>query len=728
VNPSSKSQVPDAYRRPRWPQWLGLIALIGGLGFWGREHLSLQTLIEQQQALTEWTQRHLWQSALAYLALYVTMAALSLPFAAVLTIAGGALFGLGLGTVLALCAATLGATLAMGLARYFLGDWARRQLGPWHAAFERGMARDGSFYLLSMRLLPVLPFFLVNLAVGLSRMSFVRFATVSLLGMLPATVVYVNAGRTLASAADGIGSADLWVALSLLALLPLAARGLLPWWARRRALSRWWAERPRRFDRNLVVIGAGAGGLVSAYMASTLRARVTLVEADRPGGDCLYRGCVPSKTLIEAARQMAQIQQAQRHGLLLSEPRLQWPVLMRRLQQVTAEIEPHDSIARYTGLGVDVRIGRARIVNPWMVEIQSAHGLERLSTRAIVLATGSKPIRPDIEGLAGVCAHTSDSLWDHLASLHELPHRILVLGAGAMGCELGQALARLGAQVSLVERGDRALPQEEQQLSEVAGDALRGAGVSLYLSSQVLKCQEADQQGAAPYAATVQTPQGLRTLTFDLMILAVGRQPNWRGLGLEELGLQSLELDEHLQTALPGIYAAGDVTGGRPLTHAAAHQGWHAAVNALQGLWSLRPDRVVMPQVLFMDPEIARAGLTRQQAEQQGLDPQLTRVELDELDRAIVDGRRKGYVELITPAGSDRLLGVTLVGAQAGELLPQFTLAMNQGLGLSRVLANVHAYPTWAEAVRLAAAAHRRQHQSAWLLGWLERFHAWRRG
>ncbi len=725
MNPTSESRVPQAYRRPRWPQGLGLVVLIGSLGFWGHEHLSLQTLLEQQQALAQWTQRHLWQSALAYLALYVTMAALSLPFAAVLTLAGGALFGLGLGTALALCAATLGATLAMGLARYFLGDWARRQLGPWHAAFERGMARDGSFYLLSMRLLPVLPFFAVNLAVGLSRMSFLRFATVSMLGMLPATVIYVNAGRTLASAADGIWSADLLLALILLAMLPLAARGVLPRWARRRALRRWRAERPRRFDRNLVVIGAGAAGLVSAYMARALQARVTLVEAERPGGDCLYRGCVPSKTLIEAARRMEQSRQAHRHGLRGAPLQLDWPALMKRLQEVIATIEPHDSVQRYTELGVDVRIGRARVINPWTVEINGAQGTERVTTRAIVLATGSEPIRPDLPGLDQVCALTSDTLWDHLARLPARPDRILVLGGGAMGCELSQAMARLGSAVTLVEQGPRLLAREGPAISQMAQDALWADGVRVWLDSQLLQCEAADP--GAGFRAQLQTPEGQVWADFDLMILAVGRKPRWRGMGLEELGLESLDVDETLETALPGIFAAGDVTGGRQLTHAAAHQGWHATVNALQGLWPLRPHRTLIPQVIFMDPEIARVGHTLQQAQQQRLDPQVTRVDLAELDRAIIDDRRTGFIELITSAGSDRLLGVSIVGAQAGELLSPFTLAMNHGLGLKKILAGVYAYPTLSEVARLAASAHRRAHQPAWAVRWLARWHAWRR-
>ncbi len=716
-----------ARRMPRW--WVGcvggfLLCVVLG-SYFASEQITLQALREHQQTLAQWHAEHPWQVRGAYVALYLVLTSLSLPSAAVLTLAGGAIFGLQVGLVLVLCSATAGATLAMLMARYLWVDLARRRLGPWQLAFERGMARYGGFYLLSLRLLPVMPFFLVNLAMGLTRMPVGTYALLTLLGMAPATLVYVQAGTALAtlSATGDLWSSDLLLALTLLALMPLLVRFILPLWRRSRALRPWRAQRPQRFDRNLVVIGAGAGGLVSAYMARALKAQVTLVEADRPGGDCLYRGCVPSKTLIEAARQMAQIQQATQHGLQVGPAQLDWPVLMQRLRQVIREIEPHDSVARYTGLGVDVRIGRARILNPWTVEITTDTDRQLVTTRAVVLATGSEPIRPKVPGLDQVCAVTSDTLWDHLAGLPKRPDRIVMLGGGAMGCELSQALARLGGVVTLVERGSALLAQEGPAVSQRARDALEAAGVQVLLDSQLLECR-----AGQPPLALLQTPGGPASIPFDLMILAVGRKPRWQGMGLEELGVQSLELDEGLETAVPGIFAAGDVTGGLQLTSAAAHQGWHAALNALQGLWRFRPDRVLIPQVIFMDPEIARVGCTLQQAQAQGLDPEVTRVDLAELDRAIIDGRRSGFIELITRAGSDRLLGVTIVGAHAGELLSEFTLAMNNGLGLRKVLANVHAYPTLSEIARLAAGAHQRARQPGWITVWLERWHAWRRG
>lgn len=729
-------QSPIPRRSCRLPAWAigclwSLLALAIAFVFWASDQITLQALREQQRALLQWQTEHPWPARLGYSALYLVLTSLSLPSAAVLTLAGGALFGLQEGLVLVLMSATAGATVSMLMARYLFADLARRRLGPWQQAFERGMSRDGHFYLLSLRLLPLMPFFLVNLAMGLTRMPVGTYMVITLVGMVPATWVYVQAGTALAtlSATGDVWSADVLLALTLLAVMPLLLRALLLVWRRGRILRPWRSQRPRRFDFNLVVIGAGAGGLVSAYMARALQARVALIEADRPGGDCLYRGCVPSKTLIEASRRMEQIRQASRYGLQVAEPVLDWPALMQRMRQVIADIEPHDSVQRYTELGVDVRIGRAHLLNPWTVEIASDRGLERLTTRAVIVATGSEPIRPHLPGLDQVVAVTSDTLWEQLERLPEVPRQLLIVGGGVMGCELGQAFARLGARVTLVEQGPRLLREQSPAVSEQAQLALMAAGVSVLRQSTVIECGACppDRAPGPAYRARVETPEGPQECTFDLMILAIGRKPRWQSMGLEALGLTGLEVDDFLETSLPGVYAAGDVSGGRQMTHVAAHQGWHAAVNSLQGFWRLRPDRVWLPQVIFMDPEIARVGLTLEQAQQQGLEPEVTRVDLAELDRAIIDDRRCGFIELLTRKGSDRLLGVTIVGAHAGELLPEFTLAMNNGLGLRKVLANLHAYPTWSEIARLAAGAYQRQHQPRWALRWLERLHRWRR-
>ena len=730
----SKPPVPDspprralAWRRLALAALLVTVILI--LGAWSQSWLSLENLRQHLQDWQRWQADHPWPARMVFAGIYIGVTALSLPGATVLTLAGGALFGLIEGAMVVLLSATLGATLAMLAARYLLRDLARRHAGPWHAALERGMARDGHFYLLTLRLLPVFPFFAINLAMGLTQMRAGTFAALSLVGMVPATLVYVQAGGALARlrSVSDVWSADLLLALLALAALPLLMRWALPAWRRRRALAPWRNQRPRQFDRNLVVIGAGAAGLVTSYMASALRAKVTLIEADRPGGDCLYRGCVPSKTLIHAARQMHQVRQAGRFGLQVGPPQLDGPTLIRRLQEVISQIEPHDSAERYTTLGVEVIQARARIVDPWTVELQDAQGRRQLSTRAIVVATGSRPVWPAWPGLAQVHAVTSDTLWDRLMALQTIPRRILVVGGGAIGCELSQALARLGAQLTLVEQGPQLLTPEDADVAAAALQALKEAGVEVLLHSEVRSCGH-DGQDHALVHGLAQNSDDPRRIDFDLMLLALGRVPNWQGLGLEELGLKELEVDAHLETPIPGIFAAGDVTGRWQLTHAAGLQGWQAAVHALQGVYRMRTDQTLMPQTLYLDPQIARVGLNEKQAQAQGLAYEVTRLAMAELDRAIIEGSRSGFIKLLTAAGSDRLLGVCIVGEQAGELLAEFTLAMNNGLGLQRVLASVHPYPSLSQANQLAAGAHRRARQGRWQQTWLQRYHAWRRG
>ena len=296
--------------------------------------------------------------------LYVTAAALSLPGAVILTLAAGAIFGLGLGTLLVSFASAIGASLACLSSRYLLRGWVEARFGRRAAAINRGIEADGAFYLLTLRLIPIFPFFLVNLAMGLTAMRLSTFAVVSQIGMLPGTLVFVNAGTQLAGirSTGDILSPELIGSLLLLGLFPLVAKWILGVVKRRRVYKGW--TRPRRFDRNLVVIGAGAGGLVTAYIAATVRAKVTLVEAHKMGGDCLNTGCVPSKALIRSARAAHEMRQAGEYGLAAAEPRVDFPALMRRVREVIATIAPADSVERYTELGVDVRLGHARIVDP----------------------------------------------------------------------------------------------------------------------------------------------------------------------------------------------------------------------------------------------------------------------------------------------------------------------------------------------------------------------------
>ncbi|MGC4366328.1 FAD-dependent oxidoreductase [Hydrogenophaga sp. R2] len=692
--------------------------------------LNLQALKEAQGQLEALRSQHPLGLAAAYFAVYVAATALSVPGATVITLAGGALFGLWWGVLIVSFASTLGATLAFLASRFLLRDAVQARFGQRLAEIERGIERDGAFYLLSLRLIPVVPFFLINLLMGLTRMRAGTFYAVSQIGMLPGTLVYVNAGTQLATIGSlrDVLSPALLGSLVLLGVFPWLARWGMGLLRRQRVLSPWADQRPTRFDRNLIVIGAGAGGLVTAYIGATVKASVTLIEAHAMGGDCLNTGCVPSKALIRSAKLAHQMRHADRWGLQPVQPAVPWREVMARVRSVIRSIEPHDSVARYSGLGVEVLQGRAQLVDPWTVEVAlHGGGSQRLTARSIVIATGAAPVVPDLPGLREHCV-TSETLWNALERLDAPPRRLLVLGGGPIGCELSQALARLDAGVTLVEQAPRLLLKEDADVSEQARAALARDGVQVLTDHRALGVVERDGQRWLQ----VQGDGPVRELPFDLLLCAVGRQARLQGFGLEALGLADgrvLETDDHLQTRIPHILAVGDVTGRWQLTHAAAHQAWYAAVNALFGhLRRFRVDARVMPAAVFIEPEVARVGLNEQEAAAQGVPFEVTRYGIDDLDRALADSEAHGFVKVLTVPGRDTILGVTIVGSHAAELLAEYVLAMKHGLGLNRVLGTVHAYPTWSEANKYAAGEWRRAHAPRGVLRWLERYHAWRRG
>jgi pyruvate/2-oxoglutarate dehydrogenase complex dihydrolipoamide dehydrogenase (E3) component/uncharacterized membrane protein YdjX (TVP38/TMEM64 family) len=714
-------------------------ALAGLVAFDLGRFLSLEQLRAAQADLTALYAQRPGTVVAAFFAVYVAVTALSLPGAVPLTLAGGALFGLGLGTLVVSFASTAGATLAMLASRHLLRGAVQARFGVRLAEVDRGIARDGALYLFTLRLVPVLPFFAINLLMGLTAMRTWTYAWVSQLGMLAGTLAYVNAGTQLAqvTSLQGIVSPGLLGAFALLGLLPLAGRWLVSALKARRALAPWRHLRPRRFDRNLVVIGAGAAGLVTSYIAAAVKARVTLVEAHRMGGDCLNTGCVPSKALIRAAGIAHEMHRGGAFGVSAGKVSVDFPAVMARVSQVVRDIEPHDSQERYRGLGVDVQQGRAHVVDPWHVQITHADGrTTTLSTRAIVIATGARPVLPPLPGLQEAGVLTSESLW----GLQELPQRLLVLGGGPIGCELAQAFARLGSQVTQVEMGSRVLPKEDEEVSAHARRCLEAGGVRALTGHRALRCErEASQGPAAPAWHLVTESQGVEHhVAFDRILCAVGRTARLQGFGLEELGIDTtghtLPVDEHLQTVFPHILACGDVVGPHQFTHVAAHQAWYAAVNGLFGPFRrFKVDMRVIPWCTFMDPEIARAGLNEQEAAAQGVTFEVTRFDLDDLDRVIVDGGTDGgagagWVKVLTAPGQDRILGVTIVGRHAGELLAEWVMAMKHGLGLNKVLGTIHVYPTLAESAKYAAGAWKRAHQPQTLLRWVERLHAWRRG
>jgi pyruvate/2-oxoglutarate dehydrogenase complex dihydrolipoamide dehydrogenase (E3) component/uncharacterized membrane protein YdjX (TVP38/TMEM64 family) len=661
-----------------------------------------------------------------YFAAYLALTALSFPGAAIMTLAGGAIFGLGLGLLIVSFASTIGATLAFLTSRYLLRDWVQGKFGARLAAINAGMERDGAFYLFSLRLVPVFPFFVVNLLMGLTPIRTLTYFWVSQIGMLLGTAVYVNAGTQLAgiSSLRDVASPGLLVSFAALGLLPWIGKAVMGALKRRRVYARW--QRPKRFDRNMVVIGGGAAGLVSAYIAATVKAKVTLVESHKLGGDCLNYGCVPSKALIKSARIAHQMRHADTYGLTPHEAQFDFRAVMARIRNVIATIEPNDSVERYTGLGVDMELGHARILDPWTVEITRHDGTtQRLTTRSIVIAAGAAPLVPPLPGLTESNHLTSDTLWDAFSALDTIPKRIIVLGGGPIGCELAQSLARLGAQVQQVEMGPRVLPREDDDVAAIAHASLVGSGVEVLTGHAALRV-EGEQTLIVSHAGAE------RALPFDALIVAVGRKARLSGYGLEELGIETdrtVVTDDYLATLYPNIYACGDVAGPYQFTHVASHQAWYAAVNALFGQFRrFKADYRVIPWTTFLDPEIARVGLSEDEAKAKGVAVEVTTYQLHELDRAIADSATTGFVKVLTPPGKDKILGATIVGDHAGELLAEYVLAMKHGLGLNKLLGTIHTYPTMAEANKFAAGNWKRAHAPQGLLAWVGRYHDWRRG
>ncbi|MFT7117588.1 MAG: pyruvate/2-oxoglutarate dehydrogenase complex dihydrolipoamide dehydrogenase (E3) component [Rhodoferax sp.] len=667
--------------------------------------------------------------ALVFFAAYVVATALSVPGAVILTLGAGALFGFSMGTLIVSFASSIGATLAFLASRYVLRDAIQRRFGTRLKTINEGMAKEGTLYLFTLRLVPLFPFFLVNLLMGLTPIRTLSYYLVSQVGMLAGTLVYVNAGTQLAqiTSLSGIVSPGLLLSFILLGVFPLLAKKLMKLLQRRRVYAKW--QRPKNFDRNLIVIGGGAAGLVTAYIGAVVKAKVTLVEVHKMGGDCLNYGCIPSKALIKSAAVAHQMRHAETYGLHPVEPSFSFRQVMARIQVVIATIAPHDSVERYTEMGVEVLQGYARIVDPWTVEIKLNSGeIQRLTTRSIVIAAGARPFVPPLPGLAEVGYVTSDTLWEEFGKLDAVPARLVVLGGGPIGCELAQSFARLGSHVTQIEMAPRLMLREDEEVSRLARDALTRDGVAVLTDHKALRCE---REGERKFIVVAHQGKE-RRIEFDALLCAVGRVARLQGYGLEALGIdtqRTVVVNDYMETLYPNIYAAGDVAGPYQFTHVAAHQAWYAAVNALfSGFKKFKADYSVIPWATFIAPEVARVGLNEQDARAQGITYELSRYDIDDLDRAIADGAAQGFVQVLTVPGKDRILGVTIVGEHAADLLAEFVLAMKHGLGLNKILGTIHTYPTLSEANKYAAGEWKRAHAPQKVLRWLERFHRWRRG
>jgi len=703
---------------------LVVVAVLFGIFYqmgW-HEQLTFENLQTQQGELRESVAANKSVWILGFALAYVVMAAAQLPGASLMTVAGGVLFGLGLGTLVVSFASTIGATVAMLISRYLFRDSIQQRYGHKLKAFNEGIEKDGGFYLFTLRLIPVVPFFLINLGAGLTAIRTWTFYWVSQLGMVAGTAIYVNAGDQISqlSSLGGLLSPKLWGAFVLLAIFPFLARKIVGIVRARRVYGKF--DRPKSFDYNVVVIGAGSGGLVASLIAAAVKAKVALIEKHEMGGDCLNTGCVPSKALIRSAKMVQYAKRAEEWGFRSMSVDFDFSSVMDRVHRVIKEIEPHDSVERYTGFGVECIAGEATIVNPWQVRV----GDRVLTTKNIVVATGASPLVPPIPGLSEVAPLTSENLWD----LRELPQRLVVLGGGPIGSEMTQAFARLGSQVTQVEMLPRILSREDPEISDMVKDKFEEEGVRVLTGH---KATRFGADGGQRYMLCEDADGKEIRIDFDEVIMALGRRARTKGFGLEELGVEiarngTIEHDEFMRTNYPNIYVCGDVAGPYQFTHVASHQAWYASVNALfSPVKEFKADYRVIPWATFTDPEVARVGLNELEAKEKDIPYEVSTYGIDDLDRAIADGENHGVVKVLTVPGKDQILGVTIAGPHAGDLMAEYVLAMKYNLGLNKILGTIHTYPTLAEANKYAAGVWKKAHAPEKLLGYVEKFHAWRR-
>ena len=665
------------------------------------QYLTLEYAHSQLGAIQVYKDQNFASAALIYLAVYVAVAALSIPGAVILTLIGGAIFGLGWGLLIVSFASSIGATLAFLVSRTLLRDWVQSKFGEYLAPINRGIEKDGSFYLFSIRMVPLFPFFIVNLLMGLTPIKTISFYIVSQIGMLLGTAVYINAGSELAqiTSLSGLVSGSLLFSLALLGLFPFIARSIVNSSQRNKLMKKF--VKPKKFDVNVVVIGAGSAGLVASLIVAGAKAKIVLVEKHKMGGDCLNTGCIPSKSLIRSGRIMSYLRRSEEYGINNGSGDVDFTKVMEQVQAIIKMIEPHDSIERFTSLGVECVSGEAFIESPYTVRV----GDRVINTRSIIVSTGARPLIPPTQGLDEIDYLTSDTVW----GLRELPKHLLVVGGGPVGCELAQAFNNLGAQVTQVDMESRIMAREDPEVSAAVTEQFAKDGINVLTDHRLVKFGQDDGQ------AFMEAEHQGRTVRveFDKVLLAIGRKANVEGFGLEELEMPltpkgTIEINDAMQTAYPNIYACGDVVGPFQFTHMASFQAFFSSINAmLGGLWRLKAKYNVVPWATFTDPEVARVGLSEEEAKTRNVNYEVTRYDMDHLDRALADREAHGFIKVLTVPGKDKILGVTIVGYHAGELISEFVFAMTHGMGLKKISAVTHIYPTLLEANKFAANAWR---------------------
>ncbi len=685
------------------------------------DYLTISFVKENQALLNTYYLQQPILTTLSFFLVYIVVTALSLPGAVVMTLAAGALFGLVKGTIIVSFASTIGATLAFLSSRYLFRESISQKFKNSLDSINQGIKKDGAFYLFTLRLIPAFPFFIINLVMGITQISLVKYYLVSQIGMLAGTIVYVNAGLQLSqiNSAKEILSFNLLSAFILLGFFPLVMKKAIDFILARRVFSKF--KRPKTIDYNMVVIGAGSAGLVTAYISAAVKARVALIEKHKMGGDCLNTGCVPSKAIIKSAKLAHQMKNAEKYGLNSVAPEIDFTKVMERVHKIIKQIEPHDSVERYTNLGVECIQGAAKILSPWEVEVNG----RILTTKSITIATGASPLIPNLPGLDKITPLTSENLWQ----LKALPKKMIILGGGPIGCEMAQSFKRLGSQVTQIEMNDRLMANEDREVSQFIEERFRSEGINLLVNHRAIEIQLID---GVKILITEHMGQKYQN-EFDEILIAVGRQANIRGFGAEDLGIRlrenkTIEANEYLQTNYPNIYVCGDVTGPYQLTHTASHQAWFCSVNALFGkIKKFKVDYSVIPWATYTDPEIASVGLNEQRARLAGIEYELTTYGIDDLDRAIADSEDHGMVRVLTKPGTDQILGATIVGQHASDLLLEFITAMKHGIGLNKILGTIHIYPTMGEANKFLAGNWKRKQTSETVFKLLKRFHEWGR-
>jgi dihydrolipoamide dehydrogenase len=680
----------------------------------GSEYLTLNYLKSQLADFQRLFNEEPLRVTLSFFGIYVLATAISLPGATILTLLAGAIFGTWLGLIISSFASTLGALISFLASRFLLRSLLLQKFQRQFKTIDENIKKDGAIYLATLRLVPIFPFFVINLVMGLTAIKVWTYIWVSQLAMIPGTAVYVYAGREFSQleSLKGIMSPNIIIAFTLLGLLPLIGKFIASFIKSRKVYKG--HKKPASYDYNLITIGAGSAGLVTSYIGATLKSKVALIEKDRMGGDCLNTGCVPSKALIKTAKVVHLKNRSVDFGLKEIKMDFNFSDVMERVQRVITEIEPHDSIERYEKLGVHCIKGEAKILSPWSIRI----GNKTVTSKNIVIATGAGPALPKIPGLDTANYVTSNTIW----SIRELPKKFLIMGGGPIGCELAQAFCRLGSDVTIIEGTERLLSKEDIEVAGLINQTFTDEGIKILTSHTVQAFK--NENGVKKVICNTHGKQ--IELEYDLILVAVGRKPQTKGFGLEELGVRlrdngTIDVNEYQQSNFPNIYACGDVAGPYQLTHMAAHQAWYCAVNSLFPI-RFKVDYRVVPWCTYTDPEIATVGETESSAKEKGLEYEVTQYELSDLDRAIAEDEKKGFVRVITQKGKDKILGATIVSSQASNMILEYVSAMKNKKGLNSILGTIHVYPSFGEANKYAAGNWKRDHVHPKVMPLLEKY------